>query len=55
MKKNSKKSDFGAVEMVRKIRNAHYEKMKEKTLSERLAFIHKEAEQVNKKLLHPVH
>ena len=44
------KKDFDAVEMVRRIRDAHYEQTKEMTRSERLAFYQEQGLRAQEKL-----
>lgn len=45
-----KKKTFDAVKMVRKIRNAHYEKTKGMTKEERLAFYREKGQEAQEKL-----
>lgn len=44
------KKDFDAVEMVRRIRDAHYEQTKEMTKEERLAFYREQGRRAQEKL-----
>ena len=44
------KNEIKAVEMVRRIRDAHYEQLKDKAPEERIAFYRKKARAVNKEV-----
>ena len=45
-----KKKTFDAVQMVREIRNAHYEQTKDMTTEERIAFYRKKAKKLHQEL-----
>ena len=44
------KKTFDAVQMVRRIRDAHYEQLKDKTVKEQLAFYQSQSQELRKKI-----